>query len=84
MYQLYQIYIKPYKGWMFESRGNVSLITRIWAALLSLFSSGLTGFYAFQNHCPPQPVPKLEETIKNYLSSMKDIMITIYMHHKFR
>ena len=59
---------------MFESRGKVSLFTRIWGALLTAFSKGLTGFYAFQNHCPGLPVPILEETIKKYLLSMKDLL----------
>ena len=34
-----------YKGWMFEGRGQVSLFTRVWAALLTVFSKGL--FYKF-------------------------------------
>lgn len=63
-----------YKGWMFESRGKVSLFTRVWGALLTAFSNGLTGFYAFQNHCPALPVPILEDTIKKYLMSMKALL----------
>ena len=67
-------YLLRYKGWMFEGRGQVSLFTRVWAALLTMFSKGLSGFYAFQDHCPPLPVPRLDDTIARYLASMKEML----------
>ena len=67
-------YLLRYKGWMFEGRGQVSLFTRVWAGLLSIFSKGLSGFYAFQDHCPPLPVPRLDDTIQRYLTSMKELL----------
>ena len=40
-------YLLRYKGWMFEGRGQVSLFTRVWAALLTVFSKG--GDFSFFN-----------------------------------
>lgn len=73
-YRMVLRYLLRYKGWMFEGRGHVSLFTRVWAALLTIFSKGLSGFYAFQDHCPPLPVPRLDDTISRYLASMKELL----------
>lgn len=61
-------------GWMFESRGNVSLITRVWAAVLRILSAGSEGFYSFYTFCPSLPVPQLEDTIERYLTSMTALL----------
>jgi len=59
---------------MFESRGSISLITRIWAATLRVLSAGHKGFYSFANVVPSLPVPPLEDTIERYLTSMKALL----------
>ena len=59
---------------MFESRGNVSLITRVWAAVLRILSAGSEGFYSFYNFCPSLPVPQLEDTVERYLTSMTALL----------
>jgi carnitine O-palmitoyltransferase 1 len=61
-------------GWMFEGRGRISLITRVWAITLRALSAGHQGFYSFYKFCPSLPVPTLEETIEKYLISMKPLL----------
>ena len=59
---------------MFESRGNVSLMTRVWAMAVRILSSGREGFFSFYKFCPSPPVPPLEETVQRYLTSMKPLL----------
>lgn len=68
------IELKHVLGWMFESRGNISLITRVWAATLRVLSAGHKGFYSFYSFCPSLPVPTLEETVQRYLTSMRPLL----------
>ena len=59
---------------MFESRGSISLITRVWAATLRVLSAGHKGFYSFYSFIPSLPVPPLEDTIQRYLTSMRPLL----------
>lgn len=60
-----------YKGWMYESRGKGSSIskgTKIWAAVTKVLSSWNTpGLYSFQGSLPRLPLPSVHETTQRVI-----------------
>uniref|UniRef100_A0A1I8JG60 carnitine O-palmitoyltransferase n=1 Tax=Macrostomum lignano TaxID=282301 RepID=A0A1I8JG60_9PLAT len=68
-----------YHGWIYESRGSVSLRTRLWAASMRLLvgaGSGnrRVGLYSFQGALPTLPVPALSDSVRRYLTSMEPLL----------
>ncbi|KAM8820196.1 carnitine O-palmitoyltransferase 1, muscle isoform [Eudromia elegans] len=63
-----------YHGWMFEPHGKMSRSTRIWAALVRLFSGRRPLLYSFQSSLPRLPVPAVEATIARYLESVRPLL----------
>ncbi|MBN3273918.1 CPT1A palmitoyltransferase, partial [Polyodon spathula] len=51
-------------GWMFSAHGKVSKRTRIWMALVKLFSGPKPMLYSFQTSLPRLPVPAVADTMK--------------------
>ncbi|XP_041074163.1 carnitine O-palmitoyltransferase 1, liver isoform-like isoform X2 [Polyodon spathula] len=61
-------------GWMFSAHGKVSKRTRIWMALVKLFSGPKPMLYSFQTSLPRLPVPAVADTMKRYLESARPLM----------
>ncbi|CBY40768.1 unnamed protein product, partial [Oikopleura dioica] len=73
-YNLLLRWTLTYKNWIFEGRGNTSLLTRVWAVSLRLLTAGERGFSYFYQFCPALHVPALQNTIRRYLLSMKPLI----------
>ncbi|CAB3405614.1 unnamed protein product [Caenorhabditis bovis] len=64
-----------YKGWMYESPGKpVSKPTKIWLAILHIISKAGPMLHSFQGALPRLPLPKLDDTIRKHLLSMRPIL----------
>ncbi|XP_039617441.1 carnitine O-palmitoyltransferase 1, muscle isoform [Polypterus senegalus] len=63
-----------YHGWMFEPHGQISRSTRIWAVLVKIFSVRKPMLYSFQASLPRLPVPRIDDTIKRYLESVRPLL----------
>ncbi|XP_056631727.1 carnitine O-palmitoyltransferase 1, muscle isoform [Diorhabda sublineata] len=67
-----------YKGWMYESRARgstPSLKTRIWLALVKIFSGWNTPrLYSYQGSLPRLPLPEVHNTMQRYLKSVKALL----------
>ncbi|XP_033222790.1 carnitine O-palmitoyltransferase 1, muscle isoform [Belonocnema kinseyi] len=67
-----------YKGWMYESRGKGSSISRptiIWFYLVKLFSGwNKPMLYSFQGSLPRLPLPTVDETMTRYLRSVRPLL----------
>ncbi|XP_076237733.1 carnitine O-palmitoyltransferase whd isoform X2 [Calliopsis andreniformis] len=67
-----------YKGWMYESRGkgsSVSRVTRIWTTLVKLFFGWQKPMlYSFQGSLPRLPLPSVKDTMKRYLRSVRPLL----------
>ncbi|XP_033909529.1 carnitine O-palmitoyltransferase 1, liver isoform-like isoform X1 [Acipenser ruthenus] len=61
-------------GWMFSAHGKVPKRTRIWMALVKLFSGPKPMLYSFQTSLPRLPVPAVADTMKQYLESARPLM----------
>ncbi|KAK1159869.1 carnitine O-palmitoyltransferase 1, liver isoform-like isoform X1 [Acipenser oxyrinchus oxyrinchus] len=61
-------------GWMFSAHGKVPKRTRIWMALVKLFSGPKPMLYSFQTSLPRLPVPAVADTMKRYLESARPLM----------
>ncbi|KAJ6636276.1 Carnitine O-palmitoyltransferase 1, liver isoform [Pseudolycoriella hygida] len=64
-----------YRGFMFESRGkSVSLKTKIWGLMLKAFIKfNKPRLYSFQSVLPTLPLPRLEDTVRRYLRSIRPL-----------
>ncbi|XP_032076741.1 carnitine O-palmitoyltransferase 1, liver isoform isoform X1 [Thamnophis elegans] len=63
-----------YHGWMFAEHGKLSTGTRIWMALVKLFSGRKPMLYSFQTSLPRLPVPAVKDTVNRYLESVRPLM----------
>lgn len=64
-----------YKGFMFEPRGKPSLVTIIWFKLVHILTATVKPqLYSYQRSLPRLPVPRLEDTCKRYLLSVKALL----------
>ncbi|XP_057178265.1 carnitine O-palmitoyltransferase 1, liver isoform isoform X1 [Triplophysa rosa] len=63
-----------YHGWMFEQHGKVSTTTKIWAAMVRIFSGRQPLLYSYQGSLPNLPVPAVKDTVKRYLESVRPLM----------
>uniref|UniRef100_A0A673YXU9 carnitine O-palmitoyltransferase n=1 Tax=Salmo trutta TaxID=8032 RepID=A0A673YXU9_SALTR len=63
-----------YHHWMFEQRGKMSNTTKVWVALVRIFSGRQPLLYSYQGSLPNQPVPAVKDTVKRYLESVRPLM----------
>ncbi|KAM4667485.1 carnitine O-palmitoyltransferase 1, liver isoform 2-T11 [Amazona ochrocephala] len=63
-----------YHGWMFAEHGKLSSGTKIWMALVKLFSGRKPMLYSFQSSLPRLPVPAVKDTVNRYLESVRPLM----------
>ncbi|XP_070788426.1 carnitine O-palmitoyltransferase 1, liver isoform isoform X1 [Pituophis catenifer annectens] len=63
-----------YHGWIFEEHGKLSTGTKIWMALVKLFSGRKPMLYSFQTSLPRLPVPTVKDTVNRYLESVHPLM----------
>ncbi|XP_063145343.1 carnitine O-palmitoyltransferase 1, liver isoform isoform X2 [Candoia aspera] len=63
-----------YHGWIFAEYGKLSTGTRIWMALVKLFSGCKPMLYSFQTTLPRLPVPAVKDTVNRYLESVRPLM----------
>ncbi|XP_030626166.1 carnitine O-palmitoyltransferase 1, liver isoform [Chanos chanos] len=63
-----------YHSWMFEQHGKMSNTTKLWVALVRIFSGRKPLLYSFQGSLPNLPLPAVKDTIKRYLESVRPLM----------
>ncbi|XP_076412453.1 carnitine O-palmitoyltransferase 1, liver isoform isoform X2 [Peromyscus maniculatus bairdii] len=63
-----------YHGWMFAEHGKMSRSTRIWMAMVKVFSGRKPMLYSFQTSLPRLPVPAVKDTVSRYLESVRPLM----------
>ncbi|XP_007427355.1 carnitine O-palmitoyltransferase 1, liver isoform isoform X1 [Python bivittatus] len=63
-----------YHGWIFAEHGKLSTGTKIWMALVKLFSGCKPMLYSFQTSLPRLPVPAVKDTVNRYLESVHPLM----------
>ncbi|XP_019712682.1 carnitine O-palmitoyltransferase 1, muscle isoform [Hippocampus comes] len=63
-----------YHGWIFESHGKMSTSTKVWLSLVKMFSGRRPLLYSFQASLPRLPVPRVEDTIRRYLESVRPLL----------
>ncbi|KAJ8399948.1 hypothetical protein AAFF_G00406780 [Aldrovandia affinis] len=63
-----------YHRWMFEQHGKISNTTKVWVALVRIFSGRQPLLYSYQGSLPNLPVPAVKDTIKRYLESVRPLM----------
>ncbi|XP_071506916.1 carnitine O-palmitoyltransferase 1, liver isoform-like [Diadema antillarum] len=60
-----------YRGFMYEEHGKMRLRTKLWLMLLRVFCARHPSLYSYQASLPNLPLPKLEDTMRRYLRSVK-------------
>lgn len=63
-----------YHRWIFEGHGKMSNTTKVWVALVRIFSGRKPLLYSYQGSLPNQPVPAIKDTVKRYLESVRPLM----------
>ncbi|XP_015249773.1 PREDICTED: carnitine O-palmitoyltransferase 1, liver isoform-like isoform X2 [Cyprinodon variegatus] len=63
-----------YHRWMFEQHGKMSTTTKIWVALVRIFSGRKPLLYSYQGSLPNLPVPAVKDTVKRFLESVRPLM----------
>ncbi|KAL4617954.1 carnitine O-palmitoyltransferase 1, liver isoform-like [Arapaima gigas] len=63
-----------YHGWIFESHGKNSFSTKLWLSFVKMFSGQRPLLYSFQASLPRLPVPRVEDTIRRYLESVRPLL----------
>ncbi|XP_053196840.1 carnitine O-palmitoyltransferase 1, liver isoform-like [Scomber japonicus] len=63
-----------YHRWMFENHGKMSNTTKVWVALVRIFSGRKPLLYSYQGSLPNLPVPVVKDTVKRYLESVRPLM----------
>uniref|UniRef100_A0A3Q1K495 carnitine O-palmitoyltransferase n=1 Tax=Anabas testudineus TaxID=64144 RepID=A0A3Q1K495_ANATE len=63
-----------YHRWMFEQHGKMSTTTKVWVALVRIFSGRKPLLYSYQGSLPNLPVPTIKDTVKRYLESVRPLM----------
>ncbi|KAM3822066.1 palmitoyl thioesterase CPT1C [Vipera latastei] len=62
-----------YHGWMYEEHGRISNTTKIWLALVKIFSGRKPMLYSYQASLPRLPVPAIKDTMRRYLESIRPL-----------
>ncbi|KAM4524282.1 carnitine O-palmitoyltransferase 1, liver isoform 2-T2 [Odontesthes bonariensis] len=63
-----------YHRWMFEQHGKMSTTTKVWVALVRIFSGRKPLLYSYQGSLPNLPLPAVKDTVKRYLESVRPLM----------
>uniref|UniRef100_A0A8C4F5K8 carnitine O-palmitoyltransferase n=1 Tax=Dicentrarchus labrax TaxID=13489 RepID=A0A8C4F5K8_DICLA len=63
-----------YHRWMFEQHGKMSNTTKVWVALVRIFSGRKPLLYSYQGSLPNLPLPPIKDTVKRYLESVRPLM----------
>ncbi|XP_068438672.1 carnitine O-palmitoyltransferase 1, liver isoform-like isoform X2 [Clinocottus analis] len=63
-----------YHRWMFEKHGKMSTTTKVWVALVRIFSGRKPLLYSYQGSLPNLPVPAIKDTIQRHLESVRPLM----------
>jgi carnitine O-palmitoyltransferase 1 len=63
-----------YRGWMYEPRGKMSLMTRCWLFTVHKFSKFDPMLHSYQGALPRLPLPKLDDTLNTHLESVRPIL----------
>ncbi|XP_069047891.1 carnitine O-palmitoyltransferase 1, liver isoform-like isoform X2 [Lepisosteus oculatus] len=63
-----------YHRWMFEQHGQMSNTTRVWLALVRIFSGRKPLLYSYQGSLPHLPVPHIKDTVSRYLESVRPLL----------
>uniref|UniRef100_A0A8C5L6C7 Carnitine O-palmitoyltransferase 1, muscle isoform n=1 Tax=Jaculus jaculus TaxID=51337 RepID=A0A8C5L6C7_JACJA len=61
-------------SWIFAEHGKMSRSTRIWMAMVKVFSGRRPMLYSFQTSLPRLPVPAVKDTVSRYLESVRPLM----------
>uniref|UniRef100_A0A665UYQ4 carnitine O-palmitoyltransferase n=1 Tax=Echeneis naucrates TaxID=173247 RepID=A0A665UYQ4_ECHNA len=70
-----------YHRWMFEQHGKMSNTTKVWVALVRIFSGRKPLLYSYQGSLPNLPVPTIKDTLKRYLESVRPLMDDAQYEH---
>ncbi|XP_061911792.1 carnitine O-palmitoyltransferase 1, liver isoform-like isoform X2 [Entelurus aequoreus] len=63
-----------YHRWIFEQHGKMSNTTKVWVALVRIFSGRKPLLYSYQGSLPNLPLPTTKDTVKRYLESVRPFM----------
>ncbi|XP_029312035.1 carnitine O-palmitoyltransferase 1, liver isoform isoform X2 [Cottoperca gobio] len=63
-----------YHRWMFEKHGKMSNTTKVWVALVRIFSGRKPLLYSYQGSLPNLPVPAIKDTVQRHLESVRPLM----------
>nr|XP_057917356.1 carnitine O-palmitoyltransferase 1, liver isoform-like isoform X1 [Doryrhamphus excisus] len=63
-----------YHRWIFEQHGKMSNTTKVWVALVRIFSGRKPLLYSYQGSLPNLPLPAIKDTLKRYLESVRPLM----------
>ncbi|XP_072017786.1 carnitine O-palmitoyltransferase 1, liver isoform-like isoform X2 [Amphiura filiformis] len=63
-----------YRRFMYEPRGKMSLITKLWMLLTKVFCGRKPLLYSYQNSLPNLPLPSLDDTMTRYLRSVEGLL----------
>ncbi|XP_061565018.1 carnitine O-palmitoyltransferase 1, liver isoform-like isoform X2 [Cololabis saira] len=63
-----------YHRWMFEQHGKMSTTTKVWVALVRIFSGRKPLLYSYQGSLPNLPLPTIKDTLKKYLETVRPVM----------
>ncbi|KAL6095118.1 uncharacterized protein ACO6RY_16382 [Pungitius sinensis] len=63
-----------YHRWMFEKHGKMSNTTKVWVALVRIFSGRKPLLYSYQGSLPNLPVPLIKDTVARHLESVRPLM----------
>ncbi|XP_014663776.1 PREDICTED: carnitine O-palmitoyltransferase 1, liver isoform-like isoform X2 [Priapulus caudatus] len=63
-----------YQGWMNDPRGKFSMKTKFWAILVRFLKGKNPRLYSYQGSLPKLPLPKLRDTLKRYLISVRPLL----------
>ncbi|KAM8836472.1 carnitine O-palmitoyltransferase 1, liver isoform 2-T3 [Spinachia spinachia] len=63
-----------YHRWMFEKHGKMSNTTKVWVALVRIFSGRKPLLYSYQGSLPNLPVPLIKDTVSRHLESVRPLM----------
>ncbi|XP_070536281.1 carnitine O-palmitoyltransferase 1, liver isoform-like [Ptychodera flava] len=63
-----------YHAWIYEPRGKMSIKSKLQTGMLALLCSKTPMLYSYQSALPNLPLPKLKDTMKRYLRSVRGLM----------
>ncbi|XP_064397263.1 carnitine O-palmitoyltransferase 1, liver isoform-like isoform X2 [Halichondria panicea] len=64
-----------YQGWMFDERGKQSVVTKVWALLVTMLTGPFKPMLnSYQKALPRLPVPPLKDTCQRYLDSVRPLL----------